>query len=257
MLTVVVLTKNEEKNIVDCLETVLWADEIIIVDDNSTDRTLEIIKNLNEKKIKVFTNSLNYDFSKQRNFGLSKATKKWVIFLDSDERITSSLKEEINSIIINNIEKYDGYFIKRVDFMWGKKLTHGEVGNIKLLRLIKRGKGIWMGKVHEALSVDGKTGTLGSSIFHYPHQSVSEFLSEINFYSTIRANELYARKTKSKALDIVFYTKGKFFLNYFLKMGFLDGIEGLVFALMMSFNSFLVRSKLWLLWQKKSTSLFS
>ncbi len=255
MLSVVILTKNEEKNIIDCLEAVAWADEIIIVDDNSSDRTLEIVKSLENKKIKTYKNDLNGDFSNQRNFGLSKTTKKWVLFIDADERVDSELHEEINTIIINSKgQEKDGYFIKRKDIIWGKMLKHGETGNISLLRLAKRGAGIWMGKVHEVWQVNGKTGEFNNYLLHYPHQSIDEFLKEVNFYSTIRAQELYEKKIKVTALDIVSYPFGKFILNYFLKLGFLDGMSGLIFSLMMSFHSFLVRSKLWVLWQKTHTS---
>ncbi len=250
MLSVVILTKNEEKNIIDCLETVLWADEIVIVDDNSLDRTIEVVKNLDNKKIKIYTKALNTDFSAQRNFGLSKTTKKWVLFIDADERISSELHEEINTLIINPKGQKDGYFIKRKDFMWSKMLKHGESGNISILRLARKDKGIWMGKVHETWNINGSIGELDNYLLHYPHQTIDEFLKEINFYSTIRAKELYDKKIKARALDILFYPLGKFILNYFLKFGFFDGMAGLLFAIMMSFHSFLTRSKLWLLWQK-------
>lgn len=251
MLSVVILTKNEEKNIIDCLETVSWADEIVIIDDNSSDRTIEIIKNLENKKIKIFINTLNADFAKQRNFGLSKTTKNWVLFIDADERISKNLREEINTIIINkNKDSIDGYYIKRKDSIWGKTLEHGESSNIKLLRLAKRDAGAWIGKVHEVWLVSGKTDELENFILHYPHQNINEFLKEINFYSTIRARELFENDTKISFFDMILYPKAKFLFNYLLRFGFLDGIEGLIFALMMSFHSFLVRSKLWLLWQQ-------
>lgn len=254
MLSIVIITKNEEKNIVDCLETALWADEIIVVDDNSEDRTVEIVKNLENKKIKIYKNALQDDFSKQRNFGLSKTTKKWVMFLDADERITDSLHEEINTVIIEKQDKVDGYFIKRRDVLWTKELKHGEVGNVNLLRLAKRDSGIWLGKVHEIWNVMGKTDTLENPLFHYPHPTVNDFLKEINYYSTLRAKELFEQKKKVSGLDIILYPKGKFLLNYFLKLGFLDGMQGLVLSIIMSFHSFLVRGKLWQLWQKNSTS---
>ncbi|MEK7551711.1 MAG: glycosyltransferase family 2 protein [Patescibacteria group bacterium] len=255
MISVVILTKNEEKNIIDCLETVSWVDEIVIVDDNSADRTVEIVKNLENKKIKIFSRSLNEDFSAQRNFGLSKTTKKWVLFVDADERISSKLHEELNALIINNKEKAkDGYFINRKDYMWGNILKHGETGNISILRFAKRDSGVWIGRVHEVWDVEGSLGELESNLFHYPHQSIDEFLKEINFYSSIRANELYDKKVKVKMLDLITYPIGKFILNYVFKLGFLDKIDGLISSLMMSFHSFLVRSKLWLLWQKKHTS---
>ncbi len=254
MLSIIILTKNEEKNIVDCLESVIWADEIIIIDDYSTDRTLEIINNFNTQKIKIYQNHLDFDFAKQKNFGLSKATKKWILFVDADERLSKELREEINSIIINNEGKYAGYMIRRIDYMWNKKFLHGEVGKVFLARLIKKGSGAWVGKVHERLIIDGKIGDLEGVLNHFPHSSINEFLSEINFYSTIRANELYSNKIKVKASDIIMYPLGKFLVNYFLKLGCLDKIEGLILALMMSLHSFLVRAKLWQLWQKKSTS---
>lgn len=253
MLSVVILTKNEEKNIVDCLETVLWADEIIIIDDYSQDRTLEVVKSIKNKKIRIFENNLDNDFSKQRNFGLSKTTKKWVLFLDADERVTPDLKEEINSVIINNQNnKVFGYYIKRTDIMWGKTLKHGEVGSLLLLRLGKRDSGIWMGKVHEEWMIEGKTEELSSELKHYPHQTISDFLNEINFYSTLRAKDLFERRANTSVFEIIIYPKAKFFKNYILKLGFMDGLEGLVFAIMMSLHSFLVRSKLWELWQKTS-----
>ncbi|PIR80352.1 MAG: glycosyltransferase family 2 protein [Candidatus Levybacteria bacterium CG10_big_fil_rev_8_21_14_0_10_35_13] len=258
MLSVVILIKNEEKNIVDCLESILWADEIIIVDDFSKDRTVEIIESFKNKKIRIYKNNLNNDFSAQRNFGLSKTTKKWILFLDADERVAEELKEEINTIIINSSENVkDGYFVKRKDVIWGKMLNHGESGNIKLLRFGKKHSGVWVGKVHEEWQVNGKTEELGSFLLHYPHQTLNEFLTEINFYSSLRANELYEKKITVSYLDLLKYPVAKFLLNYFLKLGFLDKMEGLIFALMMSFHSFLVRGKLWLLWQKKNSSVYS
>lgn len=244
-LSVVILTKNEENNILDCIETVLGADEIIIVDDYSDDRTLEIIKNLSKKNIKVFRNHLNRDFSKQRNFGLSAAKNDWLLFLDSDERLSEDLFNEINSEIEEST--FDGFFIKRRDIIWGRKLTHGETGNIKLLRLARRDDGKWQGKVHEVWDIKGRIGELNNELIHYPHQSISEFLREINLYSSIRAEELKKQGVSVTWLDIILYPKAKFLKNYFLKLGFLDGLPGLVSALMMSFHSFLVRGKLWLL----------
>lgn len=253
MVSIVILTKNEEKNILDCLESVSWADEIIIIDDFSEDRTVEVIKTFYfNKKIKIFNKKLENDFSAQRNYALSKTTKDWVFFVDADERVTKELREEINTLLIEekNDPKHDGFYIKRKDIIWGKKLEHGESGNIKILRLGKKNAGIWRGRVHEEWGIELKTGELESHLLHYPHQSVDEFLKEINFYTTLRAQELYENKIKPGFFDVILYPKGKFIKNYFVKLGFLDGIEGLIFAVLMSFHSFLVRGKLWLLWQK-------
>lgn len=252
MISVVILTKNEEKNILDCLETVSWADEIIILDDNSDDRTLEIVGNLSLKNLKTMKRELHDDFSAQRNYAISKTKNEWILFIDADERVTPELRREINDFLIEekNSPKFDGMYIKRKDILWGKLLKHGETGNIKLLRLAKRSAGKWQGKVHEKWAVKGDTEIFDNYILHFPHPTISEFLEEINFYTSIRAAELYENGVKTTLLKIIAYPKAKFFVNYFLKLGILDGLEGLVFAILMSFHSFLVRGKLWLLWEK-------
>ncbi len=251
-ISAVVLVKNEEKNIIDCLETLQFCDEIIIVDDNSLDRTSELIEIFSKQRggLKVFKRELAGDFSAQRKFGVEKTTNDWVLFVDADERITPDLATEIKEAVSDN-SNYGGYLIPRADSMWGKKLEHGETGNIKLLRLFNKKKGNLKGKVHETWETKNQVGVLTNSIKHYPHPTISEFLKEINFYTDIRANELYEQKTKVSFMSIVLYAKGKFIVNYFLKLGFLDGMPGLVHAILMSFHSFLVRAKLWTLWQKE------
>lgn len=247
MVTAVVLTKNEEKNMVDCLESLSFCDEILVVDDNSEDRTEEVARRLGARVLK---HALAGDFSRQRNFGLQNAKNEWILFLDADERVGKDIIAEIVTATASG--NYDGYFIKRKDIMWGRSLKYGEAGNIKLLRLGKKTSGRWMGKVHEEWIIRGKVGKLSGSIEHYPHPIIAEFLSEINHYSTLRAQELYLNETDVKWYTVLFYPKAKFFQNFILRLGFLDGLPGFIYAAMMSFHSFLVRGKLWLLNQKKS-----
>lgn len=249
MISAVVLTKNEEKNIAACLETLSWCDEVIVIDDISTDKTVQIAKKMGAT---VYEHALAHDFSAQRNFGLQKAKEDWVLFVDADERISSALWYEIMASINNPIGGYVGFYLKRRDIMWGKELQHGETGNIKLLRIAKKDAGVWEGQVHERWKIKGKTMVLKNILTHYPHQTVKEFLQEINYYTDLRSKELYAQKVRTSWVWIIFYSKAKFVYNYIVKLGFLDGLQGLVFALMMSFHSFLVRSKLWLLWEKKA-----
>ena len=261
MLSAVVLTKNEEKHVVDCLESISFCDEIIVVDDYSEDRTVDIVEGIENKNIKVYKRKLANDFSAQRNFGLSKAKGDWVLFVDVDERVTTSLREEISEAclllsqnvaqsISNPVNQYVGFYIKRRDFMWGRLLRYGEAGNIKLLRLAKRNTGTWMGKVHEVWKIQGSVGELTNALVHYPHPTITDFLSEINKYTTVRADELYEKGIRAHWWSVIVYPKAKFFTNYILKLGFLDGIPGLLVAILMSFHSFLVRSKLWLLWRR-------
>ena len=241
-LTAVILAKNEEENIEECLKCLKWCDEILVIDDESTDRTIEIAKKENAK---VYKHLLNNNFAAARNFGLERARNDWVLFVDADERISEDLARELESRIMNYESGIQGYYLKRLDIMRGTQLKHGETGNIKLIRLAKKDAGKWFGKVHEQWRIKGQTTTLDKPILHYPHQNLTEFLTEINFYTELRARELFEQKVKVDWWDIILYPKGKFLKNYIVKAGFLDGTAGLVFALMMSFHSFLVRGKLW------------
>lgn len=247
MITAVVLTKNEEKNIKNCLESIKWVDKIIVLDDNSTDNTLEIVKKYNAI---VYKRDLKKDFAAQRNFAISKVDKDWTLFVDADERIPEELKNEIiGKLNFNSL--VDGYKIKRTDVMWGKKIKYGEQGNIKLLRLFKKEKGKCFGKVHEEIKVKGKVESLNNAMLHYPHQTIKEFLSELNLYSTIRSTELYDKGVKTNWFLLLCFTKAKFFKNYIFLLGFLDGIRGFILAILMSMHSFLTRGKLWLICRKK------
>ena len=250
MISVVVLTKNEEKNVAECVAGLSWCDEVIVVDDHSTDKTVEIATKAGAS---VFVHPLNNDFAAQRNFGLEKAKGEWVLFIDADERVSQPLWYEIMEYTNNPINGYVGFFLKRTDVMWGTALRHGETGNITLLRLAKKDSGEWRGSVHETWKVKGKTLVLRNALMHYPHQTVGEFLKEINFYTDLRARELFTHKAKVSWWSIILYPKAKFFINYFVKVGFVDGLPGLVFAIMMSFHSFLVRGKLWILWNKSNS----
>ncbi len=245
-VSAVILTKNEEEDIVDCLNDLKFCDEIIVIDDYSDDKTPELVKNFENGRIRVFQRHLDDDFSAQRNFALQKCSNDYVLFVDADERVPSKLREEIGL----TGPEFDGYFIKRTDFIWGRMLYHGEVGNIFLLRFANKNKGKWEGKVHEVWKIQGKVRKLREELYHFPHQSVSVFLTEINKYTDLRSKELYERGVKASFLSILMYTKAKFILNYILRRGFLDGTPGFLMSAFMSFHSFLVRGKLWLLWKK-------
>lgn len=242
MISAIVLIKNEEKNITACLASLLFCNEIIIIDDYSTDMTLSQVKELSTK-IRIYKRHLDNNFAEQRNFGLTKARGDWILFVDADERIPQSLRDEIQQKIKDG--KYDAFYVQRRDFFLGKEMKYGETGNIKILRLGRRNYGKWRRKVHETWSVKGNIGELKNRILHYPHTTISEFINDINNYSTIHAEENKRERKKSGIDKIILYPIGKFFVNYFFKLGFLDGIPGFILATMMSFHSFLAWSKQW------------
>jgi len=244
-ISAIVLAKNEQINIGKCLESLTWCDEIIIIDDESSDETLKIAK---KYKATIYIHPLDGNFSAQRNFGLSKAKNEWVLFVDSDEIVSDALAFEIPNAIgltDQNSRNFNGFYIKRTDFMWGKQLKHGEA-TIKLLRLGRKEAGIWKGMTHEVWQIRSPIGNLVNPIFHFPHKNLTEFLKKINFYTDIRAKELREKNIRSSFWAILLYPSGKFIVNYIFKKGFMDGIHGLIFAIIMSFHSFLVRGKLWL-----------
>ncbi len=245
MISAVVLTKNEEKKIGDCLKSLAWCDEVVVIDDGSTDKTLEMAS---KNGAHILKHAIDDNFARQRNFALEKAKGSWVFFVDSDEIVTAELAQEIKETLKQEdaVPTYDGFYIQRKDFVFGTWLAHGEVGDIKLLRLGKKDAGKWIKDVHEVWNLP-KAGILATPLLHYPHQDVAQFLEHINTYSTIYANSLKKAGKKGDSWEIVAYPAAKFIRNYFVLMGFLDGVPGLLHATFMSLHSFLTRGKLWLL----------
>lgn len=247
-LSAIVLTKNSERTIAQTLDSLRFCDEIVVIDDYSSDKTLQIAS---KYKTVIFQRKLQGNFANQRNFGLAKAQNEWVMFVDSDEVVSRQLASEIKKKFSrDNILEW-GFYLKRHDVMWGRVLSHGEIASVRLLRIGNKSSGSWKGSVHEIWDIKGKTSDLKNPLLHFPHPSIGEFLSEVNSYTSLRAKELFDTHTLVSSWDIIFYPIGKFFLNYIIRGGFLDGIQGLMFAITMSFHSFLVRAKLWQLYDQE------
>lgn len=254
MITAVILAKNEEENISTCIDSLSFVNEIIVIDDFSSDKTAELAK---KKGAVVIKHPLNNDFSQSRNFGMKIAKNDWILFLDADELISDKLQKSILEAVTDTT--YTSYFLPRRDFFWGKELQYGETVTARrtgINRLMKKGSGEWKGSVHEIFMSTGKSKTLKGFINHYPHQTIITFLHSINDYSSKRAEELNAMGVKQNPLSIFLFPLGKFLYTYFIKLGFLDGPSGFVYCLMMSFHSFLVRGKLYI-HQKTGEPFFS
>jgi len=230
MISAVVIAKDEQKNIAKCLKSISWCDEILLIDDYSKDKTVDIARKLNAK---VYKRKLNKDFSKQRNYGLKKANGEWVLFVDADEFVSKGLAREI----VNEIKKLkvsDGYFIKRVGLF-----------EESLLRLGKKSSGFWSRSVHETWKINGKLGKLNSPLFHSSLASLQEYIKKINFYTTLHAECNIKEGKKANFLKIFLYPSLKFFENFFLKKGFKKGAKGFVYSMLASFHSFLAWIKIW------------
>lgn len=248
-ITLTLLTHNEEEKInFDWLKDCPRINEIIVVDDNSTDKSVEYVKKLASKnlKVSVFSRRLEGDFSAQRNFAVSKSTNSWILWLDPDEKPTKSLIDFVNKI---NLDKNEIYSFKRQDIFLEKILKHGETNSLNFKRLFNKKYGKFIGKVHENWDSSLPVVQKDLIIIHQSHQTLSSFLQKINLYSSLRAQELYDQKKPFRVFDLIFYPPSKFILNYYLRLGFLDSTQGIILALGMSFHSFLTRAKLWHLYQ--------
>jgi glycosyltransferase involved in cell wall biosynthesis len=189
------------------------------------------------------------DFGAERNAQLAKVKTPWVLFVDSDEKITPELKEEILAVI--KADNFDAFYLRRLDTFLGRQLRYGETGHAQFVRLARADFGRWERPVHEQWVGKGKIGTLHNPLLHTPHTSIATFLDKINRYSTLEAEYRYQQGIKSSLFKIAIYPFGKFKWNYLAKLGFLDGVPGAIMAIMMSFHSYLTWTKLYLLWHKK------
>ncbi len=225
-ISVVIITNKKLNGIQDCLKAVDFCDEKIILQGEIS------------------------DFSEQRNTGMEKAKNCWVLFVDDDEIVSKALASEIQSVVRNPKSK-NAFYIKRRDFFWGKELKYGETWKLRnrgIVRLVKKGSGKWVGKVHEVFVSKHPVSCIGhlkEYLNHYPHPTIKEFVQKINFYSDLRAEELRQKGKKFCLCELIFLPFFKFIFTYFVYLGFLDGPAGFVYAFLMSFHSFLVRGKLY------------
>jgi len=187
-LSVVISAFNEEKKIEDCLKSVSFADEIIFVDNSSTDQTLKIAKKYTPK---IFVRENNPMLNINKNFGFSKAKNDWILSLDADERISPELAKEIQSSIINHKSSVAGYWIPRKNIIFGKWIEHTGWYPDYQLRLFKKGKGRFEEKhVHEMIKLEGEAGKLESPIIHYNYENISHFLKKTLLYAENEADQL-------------------------------------------------------------------
>jgi glycosyltransferase involved in cell wall biosynthesis len=246
-ITLLLLTHNEQENIrknFDWLDKCPSINEIVAVDDNSEDKTVEAVKKLQSKSllIKIFSRGLDNNFSAQRQFGISKSINDWILWLDADETPENDFFEFINHIDRN---KYYNFAFRRHDIFLGHQLKYGETSSQYFLRLFNKNHGKFVGHVHEVWQSDQPVFHSDAYINHNSHSTLKSFFTKINFYSDIRAQELKNSGIKTNLFQIICYPKVKFFQNYIFRLGFLDGTPGIILALGMSFHSFLVRAKLW------------
>jgi glycosyltransferase involved in cell wall biosynthesis len=244
-ISVIIITYNEEENIGACLETVEWADEIIVVDSFSTDKTLEICKRHAHEVIQRRWEG----FGPQKQFALEQATCDWVLSIDADERVSPELREEILAGM-NDFDR-EGYFVPRESFWLGKRLRFGGCGKERIVRFFKREKGRFQGNVHEKLIVQGEVGHLKHSILHVSYRDMDHYFQKFNLYSAMVARERFKSGTRVPFPLQVLFSMLDFLNRYILQLGFLDGMPGFLWASFSSFHRMVKYAKLWEIRQER------
>ncbi|MFZ5932587.1 MAG: glycosyltransferase family 2 protein [Patescibacteria group bacterium] len=241
-ISAIVLTKNSEELIKDCLESLKWANEIILVDDSSKDQTIEIAKS---RGAKVFT--FSGDFSKKRNFGAKKAQGEWLLYVDADERVTPFLRKEIQAIVSTPLPVYSGYAIRRRNIFLGREMHWGGWWPDYVVRLMKKDSLLgWEGELHEQPKVEGEIGKLREALTHTSHRSLTEMVDKTNEWSEIEAKLLY-KAHHPKMTWWRFLSAGwrEFSERGIKKLGFLDGTVGVIEIIYQSFSRMITYAKLW------------
>jgi len=240
-VSIAIITKNEERNIEEALESVKDFEEIVIVDAFSEDKTLDICRKYTDK---IFQYEWQ-GFAKQKQLAIDKTTLSWVFVLDADERVTEPLKKEIMKKIK---EDKDGYFIPRKNFFLGRWIKHSGWWPDYTLRLFKKEKSkVELREVHEKIIVDGKIGYMKEPLLHYTYQSIEEFIKKMNNYASLSAQEVIKRNPSQYKIfyKMIFSPCFTFLKMYVFRLGLLDGIRGLILAMLYSFYGFLKYVKVW------------
>lgn len=228
-LSIVIITLNEEANLARTLQSVAWADEIVVLDSGSTDRTREIAESHGAK----FFCETWKGFAAQKNSALAEASGDWVLSLDADEEVEAALAEEIQKVLASTPAEV-GFWIPRKNFFLGRWIRHGGFYPDPKLRLLRRGSGSFEDRlVHEDFRVQGRTGKLRNHLLHHAYPSLNSYLEHMNRYSSLGAEMAVAKKGRAafSFVDIVVRPRLTFFYNYVLRGGFLDGREGLLLHL--------------------------
>jgi glycosyltransferase involved in cell wall biosynthesis len=243
-LSVAIITLNEEANIRRTLESVKWADEIVVVDSGSIDRTVAICREYTDK---VFHQDW-LGFASQKNNAIDRTTGDWVLSLDADEPIEQLLAQEIRDIIASSAAA-DGYFIPRKTFFLGKQVRYGGWYPDYNLRLFRKGKGRFEERaVHEAIKVQGTVSRTRHAIEHYAYPDLASYLSSINKYSSLAVDVMASREIgafKVSCVNFVLRPLLTFIYKYIFRLGFLDGKHGLVLNLFHSYYVFAKYAKAW------------
>lgn len=241
-LAACVITLNEEDRIGDCLDSVSWADELLVVDAGSADRTAEIAR---EKGARVVVRGWP-GYAAQKNFALGEVAADWVLSVDADERVSGELAASIRGFLAAPGDGVAGASMARRTRYLGRWIRHGGWYPDRKVRLVRRGRGRWEGEhVHERLAVDGEVRALDGDLLHLTYRGLADHVRTMDRYTAEAARALAARGARGGLGGMIAAPPLKFLKMYLVKAGFLDGVPGFVAAVMGSYYVFLKQAKLW------------
>ncbi|MBA3269708.1 MAG: glycosyltransferase family 2 protein [Acidobacteria bacterium] len=240
-LTVTVITRDEEANIAAALDSVRWADEIIVVDSQSTDATVAIAHRFTDKvTVRPWPG-----YAAQKNFAAEQASHDWILSLDADERVSPALATEVRALM-DGTPSATGYRIPRVTNHLGRWIRSTDWYPDHQLRLYDRRRARWTGRlVHESVTAEGPVGRLRGELQHYAYRDIAHHLQTMDRYTTLAARQMYADGRRATWVDVLVTPRLTFFRNYILRGGFRDGMAGLVISAMNSYYVGLKFAKLW------------
>ena len=241
-ITAIIPTLNEEIHIEEAIQSVGFADEIIVIDSYSTDNTVALAEKHNVKIIKRKFD----DFSSQKNFAIEQAKNPWIYILDADERVTPEVEKEILDAIKNPKNKV-GFYVHRSFYFAGKKINYSGWQRDKVVRLFLKAHCKYQGIVHETIKANGELGFFKHKIDHFGYKNYNHFISKIHQYGELKAQELHAKGKTVNAYHILIKPPFRIFSHFILKKGFLDGYAGLILATTQAYAVLTRYIKLWLL----------
>lgn len=241
-LAVCVIAQDEQDRIGDCLASVAWADEIIVVDSGSTDRTVAIARATGARVIERGWPG----YIAQKNFALEQATADWVLCVDADERVSPPLADGIRRALAAAPATIAGYRMARRTFYLGRWILHGGWYPDYKVRLVRRGRARWGGvDPHDRLEAEGPVGTLSGDLEHRTYRNMADHLRTIDRFTGVAAGEMQARGRGGALAGMLLNPPAKFLKMYLLKAGFLDGVPGFIVAVLGSYYVFLKYAKRW------------
>ncbi len=240
-ITAIVTTLNEERNIGDCLQSLAWADEILLVDAGSGDRTLEIAGKF---KARVLEHEYE-NAAAQKNWALTQAKHDWVLIVDADERLSAGLQDRLKAILAGEM-RHCGYYVRRQNYFFGKRIRHCGWQRDYVLRLFDRRRGQYEKKrVHAGVVVEGKAGTIEEMLLHYTYRDFGEYFERFDRYTTWAAQDLFDEGKRAGFFNLFVRPVIRFCKQYFLHLGLLDGRAGLVLCMLSSYSVFTKYARLW------------